>query len=66
MASIFLLNRRTHKLVDGAAMEQRKVLMKHMVEPLTEHCHLLLVGVRVVGVILQDAVEPLIVLVDTP
>jgi hypothetical protein len=66
MASIFLLNRGTHKLVDCAAAEQRKVLMNHMVEPLTEHCHLLLIGVRVVGVILREVVESLIVLIDTP
>jgi hypothetical protein len=52
MASVLLLNRGAHKLVQGAAPEQRQVLMNHKVKPLTEQCHLFLVGVRVVGVVL--------------
>jgi hypothetical protein len=31
-----------------------------------EQCHLLLVGVRVVGAVLQEVVEPLVVLIDPP
>jgi hypothetical protein len=37
-----------------------------MTEPLMEQRHLLLVGVKVVGVILREVVKPLDVLVDTP
>jgi hypothetical protein len=40
--------------------------MKHRVEPLKEQCHLLLIGVRVVGVILREVVQTLVVLVETP
>jgi hypothetical protein len=39
--------------------------MKHRVEPLMEEHHLLLVGVGVVGVVLREVVEPLVVLVHT-
>jgi hypothetical protein len=40
--------------------------MKHRVEPLMKQCHLLLIGVIVVGAILREVVKPLVVLVDTP
>jgi hypothetical protein len=40
--------------------------MKHRFEPLTEQCHLLLVGVRVVRVVLREVVKSLAVLVDSP
>jgi hypothetical protein len=39
--------------------------MKHRVNPLAKLSHLLLVGVRVVRVILQEVVEPFAVLEDT-
>jgi hypothetical protein len=52
VASVLLLNGGTHKLIEGAAMEQRQVLMMHKVEPLTEQSHPLLIGVGVVGVVL--------------
>jgi hypothetical protein len=48
MTRVLLLNRGTHKLVQGAAPEQRQVLPKHRTEPLTEEGHLLLIGVGVV------------------
>jgi hypothetical protein len=50
--STLLLNRGAEKLVQGAAPEQRQVLMKHRVEPLMKQRHLLLVGVGVVGAVL--------------
>jgi hypothetical protein len=49
--SVLLLNRGSHKLIQGAALKQRQVLMKHRVEPLMKQCHLLLVSVGMVGVI---------------
>jgi hypothetical protein len=64
--SVLLLNRGAHKLIQGIALEQHQVLMKHRVEPLMEQHHLLLIGVRVVGVILREVVKPLAILVDTP
>jgi hypothetical protein len=39
--------------------------MKHRVEPLTKQCHLLLIGVGVVGALLREVVKALAVLVDT-
>jgi hypothetical protein len=64
--SILLFNRGAQKLIQGAAPKQCQVLTKHRVEPLMEQCHLLLVGVGVVGAILREVVKPLNVLVDTP
>jgi hypothetical protein len=64
--SVLLLNGGAHKLVQGAASEQRQVLPKHRTEPLTEQRHLLLVGVDVVGAVLREVVKPLAVLIDTP
>jgi hypothetical protein len=49
---VLLPNRGAHKLVHGAAPEQRQVPTKHMVEPLMEQRHLLLIGVGVVGAVL--------------
>jgi hypothetical protein len=40
--------------------------MQHMIEPLTEERHLLLIGVGVVGAILRKVVELHAVLVHTP
>jgi hypothetical protein len=40
--------------------------MKHRVEPLAEHHHLLLISVGVVGVVLREVVKPIDVLIDTP
>jgi hypothetical protein len=48
MTSVLLLNRGVHKLIEDAAMKLHQVLTKHKVGPLTEHHHLLLVGVGVV------------------
>jgi hypothetical protein len=48
MTRVLLLNRGAHKLVQGAAPEQRQVLPKHRTEPLMEEGHLLLIGVGVV------------------
>jgi hypothetical protein len=42
------------------------VLLKDRTEPLTEQRHLLLMGIGVVGVVLQAVVKPLAVLIDTP
>jgi hypothetical protein len=40
--------------------------MKHRAEPLMKQHHLLLIGVGVVGAVLQEVVKPLDVLLDTP
>jgi hypothetical protein len=40
--------------------------MKHRVEPLMKQRYLLLVGVGVVGVVLQEVVEPLAILIHMP
>jgi hypothetical protein len=66
LASVLLLNRGAHKLIQGAAPEQCLVLPMQSAEPLMEQCHLLLVGVSVVGVVLQEVVKPLAVLINTP
>jgi hypothetical protein len=66
MASILLLNRSTHKLIQGAASKQQQVLTKHRVDTLMKQCHLLLISVKEVGVVLWEVVKPLDVLVDTP
>jgi hypothetical protein len=66
VASVLLLNRGTHKLIQGAASEHHQVLTKHRVGPLMKQCHILLIGVGVVGAVLREVVKPLVVLVDTP
>jgi hypothetical protein len=66
MTSVLLLNGGTHKLIQGATLKQHQVLPKHGTGPLSEHHHLLLVGVGVVGVVLREVVKPLAVLIDTP
>jgi hypothetical protein len=53
-------------LIQGAAPKQHQVLPKHRTEPLMEQCHLLLIGVDVVGAVLREVVKPLAILVDTP
>jgi hypothetical protein len=65
MTRVLLLNRGAHKLVQGAAPEQRHVLTQHRVEPLIEERHLLLIGVIVVGAILREVVELLAILTHT-
>jgi hypothetical protein len=64
MTFVHLLNRGTHKLIRGESPRQRQVLMQHMTEPLTKERHLL-IGVGVVGAILREMVELLVVLVHT-
>jgi hypothetical protein len=53
MTHVMLLNRGTHKLIQGAAPEHRQVLTQHRTEPLMEERHLLLVNIGVVGAILR-------------
>jgi hypothetical protein len=65
MTCVLLLNRGAHKLVQGAAPEQRQVLTQHRTEPLTEERHLLLIGVNVVGAILREVVKLPVVLIHT-
>jgi hypothetical protein len=65
MTCVLLLNRGAHKLVQGAAPEQRQVLTQHRTEPLTEERHLLLIGVNVVGAILREVVKFPVVLIHT-
>jgi hypothetical protein len=65
MTCVLLLNRGAHKLIQGAAPEQRQVLMQHRTKPLTKERHLLLIGVDVVGAILREVVELLVVLIHT-
>jgi hypothetical protein len=65
MTRILLLNRGAHQLIQGAASEQHQVLMQHRAKPLMEERHLLLIGVGVVGAILREVVEHLVVLVHT-
>jgi hypothetical protein len=62
---VLLLNRGAHKLIQGAAPEQRRVLTQHKTKPLTEGQHLLLIGVGMVGAILREVVELLAILVHT-
>jgi hypothetical protein len=62
---VLLLNRSSHKLILGAAPEQRQVLTQHRTKPLTEERHLLLINVGVVGSVLREVVELLAVLVHT-
>jgi hypothetical protein len=63
MTRVLLLNRGTHKLIQGAALEQHQVLMQHRIEPLTKERHLLLAGVGIVGAIPREVVELLAVLI---
>jgi hypothetical protein len=65
MTPVLLLNTSAHQLIQGAAPEQRQVLTQHRTEPLTEERHLLLIDVDVIGVILRDVVELLVVLIHT-
>jgi hypothetical protein len=64
MTFVHLLNRGTHKLIRGESPRQRQVLTQHMTEPLTNERHLL-IDVGVVGAILREMVELLVVLVHT-
>jgi hypothetical protein len=65
MTHILLLNRSTHQVIQGAALEQCQVLTQHRAEPLTKKQHLLLVGIGVVGAVLREMVELLVVLIHT-
>jgi hypothetical protein len=65
MTHVLLLNRGTHKLIQGAAPKHRQVLTQHRTEPLTEERHLLLVSIGVIGAILREVVELLAILVHT-
>jgi hypothetical protein len=62
---VLLLSRSTHQLILGAAREQHQVLTQHRTKPLTEKRHLLLIGIGVVGAILREVVELLVVLIHT-
>jgi hypothetical protein len=62
---VLLLNRSAHQLIQGAAPEQHQVLTQHRAEPLMEKRHLLLVGIGMVGAILREVVELLLVLIHT-
>jgi hypothetical protein len=59
---VLLLNRSAHKLIQGAAPEQRQVLMQHRTKPLTEEQHLL-IDVGMVGAVLREVIELLAVLI---
>jgi hypothetical protein len=62
---ILLLNRGTHKLVQGATPIQRQVLMQHRTKTLMEKQYFLLIGVGVVGAEPRKVVELLAVLIYT-
>jgi hypothetical protein len=65
MTRVLLLNRGTHKLIQGTTLEQHQMLTQRRTEPLMEERHLLLIGVSVVGAILREVVELLTVLIHT-
>jgi hypothetical protein len=64
MARVLLLNRSAHQLIHGVAPEQHQVLTQYRTEPLMKKCHLLLVGIGMVGAVLREVVE-LLVLIHT-
>jgi hypothetical protein len=65
MTRVLLLNRSLHQLIQGSVPEQCQVLTQHWTEPLMEKRHLLLIGIDVVGVVLREVVELLVVLIHT-